>query len=161
MKDLFKRLFSTKRDYVKIINKPIIEDELNEFFEEVNKEGGKIVSIKNILEINGHTEYNDGQYAPVNTNNLVSIDSYNQIIIHYKCYEKVDYISKRESDNLERLERDKIAYLKKKSKQAVENLVKEHNKRAHISYKKTPQKENFDILKENENSQDKKDDLPF
>jgi tRNA(Phe) wybutosine-synthesizing methylase Tyw3 len=98
---------------------------LNEFLGEVNKNGGRVVKLENVVinylsSTKIETELYSGEY-------LSGIESNNQdkFIVHYRCYEKINYFTQQEKELFKITEEQKIKYLKRQSKFHVKKLKKE------------------------------------
>ena len=102
---LIKKVFNIKNDYVEVIpggvNPEENEETINNFFEKVKNNRGKIknLQVANVTNtFNQYTEEFDGEYAKkhpyatgfIEKNRAYEINS-NQTIIHYKCYKKLEH----------------------------------------------------------------------
>lgn len=137
MKNLVKKLFHSKKDYVKVFESFNDEDSLNEFFSEVNKKGGKIVRIQETTYTEQNTsleekEYNSGEFAQA-----INSTIHNKTWVHYRCYEKINYTPEAEREIMRKAEEEKIKHYKKRSKEAVRELKnQEFEKKGNYSSKK-------------------------
>ena len=159
---LIKKLFWPKKDYIKIFERFDDENSLNEFFEVVNKKGGRILEVNGVAYPELFSNYTEvggfsGEYE-----NLMSSKVNKKTIVHYRAPKKIDYILYAEKELQKQEEKDRKKMESRYSLRSLKKMLKEYNN-------SLPTNENSYVEKipgENEKSAEEDynpfgDDLPF
>lgn len=125
MEDLIKRLFWPKKDYIRVVY-GYNENFVNEFLSELNNRGGKVVKLDDVstTAMNSkviETEYRSGKFVTGMDSSLQE-----KLVIHYRCFEKINYLSEKEKMELEWAEKQRIKNFKVRSKVLTCNLRKQY-----------------------------------
>lgn len=128
MKALVKRLFWPKKDYLRVFYN-YDEDSVNEFLGELNNQGGKVIKLEDIsttsLDAKAvETELYSGEYV-----NGLESTTQEKLVIHYRCFEKINYLTEKERVIQKRAEQQRAKYLKRSSKDNVKKLKEKYLQR--------------------------------
>lgn len=152
---LIKRLFLPKKDYVKIFEQFNDEGSLNEFLQAVNKKGGKLIEIQNTAYVETNSEIVEKSYQTNEYGTALNSIIHDKTTIHYRCYEKINFLTTKEKEYLKKLEEEEIKHFEKRSRMSVDPLKKE-------SYRELEEKKITNERKEDSSENESlPDDLPF
>lgn len=163
--NLIKKLFWPKRDFVRVFY-DYEEDSVNEFLGEVNKSGGKVIKLDDISYSENHSSIQEKGYQTNEYAQVIESTTQGKLVIHYRCFEKINYLNGKEREIQERAEQQKVKYLKRSSKDNVKKLKEDYlNQQEKKRMPKTIGENNRNYTLSNKSSSyvppGDADDLPF